>query len=286
MVSCNIFFYTLGERLGAENLAKWYGRIGVGDDSATVNPDLGIGRQYKGDVLEGAFNTPAPATPDTPNALSPDDAEEVGDKSGVAPAPVVGAQAGSASPPSPTVKRPKFSPADCALLGIGQGYLGWTPLHAADAYATLARGGVRLTPRIRSDAGATAQKRTDLGFKPQAVSLALRGLERAVNEERGTGHHIPFVNGAGEKIQEVTFNLPGVHVWGKSGTADSGAKSAAAGDPNASLDHAWFVVLVAPEGGAPKYAVAVMVENGGSGGRVAGPLCNQVLWQLKAEGYL
>ncbi|MBY0308734.1 MAG: hypothetical protein K2Q09_08330, partial [Phycisphaerales bacterium] len=59
----------------------------------------------------------------------------------------------------------------------------------------------------------------------------------------------------------------------------------AGGDPSASLDHSWFVVLAAREGEPPRYAIAVMVENGGSGGRVAGPLCNQVLWQLKAEGY-
>ena len=182
-----------------------------------------------------------------------------------------------------TPKKPRFSPADSALLGIGQGYLGWTPLHAADAYATLARGGVRLTPRVRSDAGAPAQQRIDLGFKPQAVALALHGLERSVGEERGTGHHISFVAADGVTMRENTFNLPNVKVWGKSGTADSGLKSVST---EASLDHSWFVVLVGPEGGVPKYAVAVMVENGGSGGRVAGPLCNQVLWQLRAEGYL
>ncbi|MFT3684314.1 MAG: penicillin-binding transpeptidase domain-containing protein [Phycisphaerales bacterium] len=283
MVSCNIFFYTLGERLGAENLAKWYGRLGVGTDVGTVSPDLGIGAQDRGSVLQGAFDTPPPSPAQQPEGLSPDDQEEVGDQTAAA----LGAPPAPTQTPakvSPPAKKPRFSPADCALLGIGQGYLAWTPLHAADAYATLARGGVRLTPRIRSDAGAPAQKRIDLGFKPEAVSLALHGLERAVNEERGTGHHISFINGAGETIRENTFNLPGVHVWGKSGTADSGVKSGS--DPNASLDHSWFVVLVAPEGGAPKYAIAVMVENGGSGGRVAGPLCNQVLWQLKAEGYL
>lgn len=290
MVSCNIFFYTLGERLGAENLAKWYGRIGVGNDADTINPDLGLGFQYKGDVLEGAFNTPPPPPTVEPNGLSPGDAEEVGE-GGQTGQPIAAAPDGAAphapTPVAPT-KKPslRFSPADCALLGIGQGYLGWTPLHAADAYATLARGGVRLTPRIRTDAGAPKQQRIDLGFRPEAVSLALRGLERAVGEERGTGHHISFVNAAGETTREATFNLPGVHVWGKSGTADSGVKSAAGSDPNASLDHSWFVVLVAPEGGPPRYAVAVMVENGGSGGRVAGPLCNQVLWQLRAEGYL
>ena len=39
-------------------------------------------------------------------------------------------------------------------------------------------------------------------------------------------------------------------------------------------------------GQTPKYAVSVVVEHGGSGGRVAGPVANQVVWALIAEGYL
>jgi penicillin-binding protein 2 len=257
MASCNIFFYTLGARLGPEHLAEWYGKVGVGEAPSTLNPSLGLGFQFRGEVLNNAV---------TPTSEADD--EELGETGGT----------------RRPLKNPKFSEADCAMLGIGQGLLGWTPLHAADAYCTLARGGVRLTPRIRTDAGAPSQQRIDLGFKPQAVSLALRGLERSVGEERGTGHHISFVDN-GVTMRENTINLPGVRVWGKSGTADSG-KSVEVGGEKASLDHSWFVVLVGPAGGQPLYAVAVMVEYGGSGGRVAGPLCNQVLWQLRAEGYL
>ena len=260
MGSCNIFFYTLGARLGPAHLAAWYGQLGVGSDGDTVHTDLGMGYQYKGSVLQGKMNDA--------------DVEEAGEQQ----AEGIGSAA---------AKKPNFSVADSALLGIGQGYLGWTPLHAAEAYATLARGGVRLTSRLRTDPGAPAQKRIDLQFRPEAVSLALRGLERSVGEDRGTGHHITFLapgeDGTLVNMKEKTFNLPGVRIWGKSGTADSGVKSA---NSEASLDHSWFVVLVGPEAGQPKFAVAVMVENGGSGGRVAGPLCNQVLWQLRAEGYL
>jgi hypothetical protein len=50
-------------------------------------------------------------------------------------------------------------------------------------------------------------------------------------------------------------------------------------------DHAWCVFLVGVEG-RPKYAVAVVIEHGGSGGRVAGPVANQVVHALVAEGYL
>lgn len=258
MASCNIFFFTLGARLGPEHLAEWYGKVGVGEAKDTVHANLGLGFQFPGEVLNNAMTPPAET-----------DDEELGEAGGT----------------RRQTKTPKFSEADCAMLGIGQGLLGWTPLHAADAYATLARGGIRVTPRIRIDEAAPPQQRFDLGFKPQAVSLALRGLERSVGEERGTGHHISFVAPDGVTMRENTINLPGVRVWGKSGTADSG-KSIGTGDAKVSLDHSWFVVLVGKEGGEPLYAIAVMVEYGGSGGRVAGPLCNQVIWQLRAEGYL
>jgi cell division protein FtsI/penicillin-binding protein 2 len=36
----------------------------------------------------------------------------------------------------------------------------------------------------------------------------------------------------------------------------------------------------------PSYVVAVMVEYGGSGGRVSGPVANQVMWALNDLGYL
>jgi len=52
-------------------------------------------------------------------------------------------------------------------------------------------------------------------------------------------------------------------------------------------NHSWFVAHVQRPGEQrAAYVIAVMVEYGGSGGRVSGPVCNQVLHALKAEGYL
>ena len=50
------------------------------------------------------------------------------------------------------------------------------------------------------------------------------------------------------------------------------------------LHHAWFVGLVGAQD--PEYAVAVLVEYGGSGGRVAGPIANQIMRALMDESYL
>jgi penicillin-binding protein 2 len=53
------------------------------------------------------------------------------------------------------------------------------------------------------------------------------------------------------------------------------------------LDHAWFVGLAGDrDDEAPRYAVAVLVEYGGSGGKTAGPVAEQVVQALLDEGYL
>ena len=182
----------------------------------------------------------------------------------------------------------KTTLAEATLMGIGQGPVSWTPLHAADSFATLARGGVRLLPRVRRDAPAA---REDLRLDQAAVAAALEGLRRAVSDERGSGHHVTVPDALGNQVRELTFNASRVTVWGKSGTADAPAilSKPQEGERRNVLrdgDHSWFVGLVAPTGEPPRYAIAVVVDYGGSGGRVAGPIANQIIHALIAEGYL
>ena len=52
-------------------------------------------------------------------------------------------------------------------------------------------------------------------------------------------------------------------------------------------DHAWFIGLVQRPGSPrPDFVIAVVVEYAGSGGRVAGPIANQIMHAMRAEGYL
>jgi penicillin-binding protein 2 len=47
------------------------------------------------------------------------------------------------------------------------------------------------------------------------------------------------------------------------------------------------VVLVGNTAEArPRYAISVMMEYAGSGGKVSGPIVNQIIAALKGEGYL
>lgn len=237
MVSCNIYFFTLGRQLGIDGIRRAYEMFGLGRGW-----DLGVAR---------------PGHPDD---------EFAGRIGGL------GAHA--------------LSIGDAIQMGIGQGPVAWTPLHAADALATLARGGVRVTPRLLVDAPVS---RTDLHLDPGGAAAALDGLSLAVNDHRGTGHSIAVA----EHVREPIFNAPGVHVWGKTGTAEAprlldDPDGPGPGRPRLIRDgdHSWFVVLVGREGGPPRYAIAVMMEYAGSGGKVSGPICNQIIHALIAEGYL
>jgi cell division protein FtsI/penicillin-binding protein 2 len=121
-----------------------------------------------------------------------------------------------------------------------------------------------------------------------------------VEESYGTGHNIKL-------LHEPIINARGVTVWAKTGTAQAPPAflndtnqdgrivrtrhDPARDEPIMDLDHSWFVGLVGPKQSTgaraqPKYAVAVVVEYGGSGGRVAGPVANQIIHALQAEGYL
>lgn len=181
----------------------------------------------------------------------------------------------------------QFGMPHAILMGIGQGPVAWTPLHAAEAYAILARGGLHLTPRIVRDEPPRAR---DLKIDSQALDAALDGLRLAVNDKIGSGHHlsIPDVG------QEPIFTArEGIEVVGKTGTAeapdilsDLEPGSTESREVLREGDHSWFVVMVGKEGGRPKYVISVVMEYAGSGGRVSGPICNQIIGALMAEGYL
>jgi len=158
-------------------------------------------------------------------------------------------------------------------LSIGQGEILATPLQVATMTAAIANGGYRVTPHLVS---ATVAPGTDLevaeespapqripGIGPEDLALVRAGMADVVNGENGTANH-------------VALYAPGITVAGKTGTGQN---------PHGE-NHAWFTCYAPADD--PEIVVTVLVENGGGGSAVAGPIAGRILraWfrDLRAVG--
>jgi len=152
-----------------------------------------------------------------------------------------------------------LSPEDLAWSSIGQGRVLATPLHLTLIAATIANKGIFREPRLLHRIITASGQERMLPFAAPDRSAVSPETAARIEEDmmevirRGTGTRAALNN---------------YTVAGKTGTAEvSNDKSVEA--------HAWFVGYIR-EKEAP-YAVCVLVENGGSGGRVAAPLARRAL---------
>jgi penicillin-binding protein 2 len=167
-------------------------------------------------------------------------------------------------------------PGETLITGIGQGFTLATPLQLAMASATLSTRGVRLRPQIvlRRDDTAT-QSSADL--VPETLGTVAPHLEKnwqtvinamadVVHGPRGTARRI----GVG-----ATYRIAG-----KTGTAQvfgiaQNAEYDADKIDKKLHDHALFIAFAPVDN--PRIALAVLVENGGSGSKAAAPIARKVL---------
>jgi peptidoglycan glycosyltransferase len=153
-----------------------------------------------------------------------------------------------------------------ALSAIGQYDDALTPLQAAQIGAAIANGGVEMRPYLVAQVrgpNASVLSQTQPQVLRRAVSAPVAAQVKSIME-------LVVRSGTGTAAQ-----IPGVTVAGKTGTAQHGA-------PSAHLaPDAWFVAFAPAD--APRVAVAVLVEDGGSlgsdatGGRVAAPIARSVM---------
>lgn len=190
--------------------------------------------------------------------------------------------------PTPAWKRRAFSraanqvwfPGETVIAGIGQGYLLVTPLQLATATATIAARGQRFEPTmlhaLRDPITGAVTPVTAGTLAPVTVPDAaywdhvIEGMHRVMQGARGTA-------------RAVGLNAP-FQMAGKSGTAQvfsiaQNEKYKAAEVAERLRDHALFVAFAPLE--QPRIAVAVVVENGESGSKIAAPIARQVM-----EAYL
>ena len=173
-------------------------------------------------------------------------------------------------------KRQPWYPGETLITGIGQGFFLTTPLQLATATAALAQYGDQLRPRLVAatedpDSGekvwlpATPNVAVPVG-NPDNWAYIIRAMTKVVHSVKGTARRIS--KGAKFKIA------------GKTGTAQVfGIKQDeeyVKEDISKKLrDHALFVGFAPVD--RPRISVAVIVENGGSGGAVASPIARKIM---------
>lgn len=168
----------------------------------------------------------------------------------------------------------KATKPDFLGVAIGQATLTVTPLQIVRMMAAIANGGELLTPRLARRSGSAIvteessaesasrlllarQSRTIPNLSPDMLATVRHGLEQVVALNGGTGYK--------------SVRLPEVAIAGKTGTAES----------RGGQDHAWFAGYVPAD--RPKYALVVVLERGGSGGKVAGPLVKKMVQAMLKE---
>jgi cell division protein FtsI/penicillin-binding protein 2/cell division protein FtsW (lipid II flippase) len=147
------------------------------------------------------------------------------------------------------------------FAAYGQGPVLVTPFQMARVAATIAAGGRMPQGRwIAGDGNPRQDAPLDVLAEAQAAFLA-GAMRRVVTE--GTARHVM----AGSAVE----------IAGKTGTAQL----------DRGMPHAWFTGF-APFDGAPerRLAFAVIVENGGYGGRIAAPIAREVMEAAKGVGLL
>jgi penicillin-binding protein 2 len=185
--------------------------------------------------------------------------------------------------PDPALDAVRWRTRDTQSLSIGQSSLTASPLQIARFMAAIANGGSLVTPHFAERFGVATDVGADSGIEqghsrqladdlplsavepirrldPQVLEPIRAGLTSVVASEQGTAH--------------ATVHLDGIAIAGKTGTAQAG------GDRP---DHAWFAGYCPAE--APKVALVVVLEHGGDGGSVAGPVARRLVERMLELGY-
>jgi peptidoglycan glycosyltransferase len=148
-----------------------------------------------------------------------------------------------------------------------------TPLQLATLAAAVANDGKRVVPRLLDHVEPVTQTQDEtvklklsspdggsVGWSQRTRILVQQAMSGVVTNRRGTGQ---------------VCRLPGVEVFGKTGSAESRGKR--------SPTHAWFAGYAKKPGEKPRIAFAVWVDANGKhlhGGEHAAPIARQLIAQV------
>ena len=154
----------------------------------------------------------------------------------------------------------KWYPGETISVSIGQGAVTATPLQLAAMIGGVASGGEFKQPHLLKDAQTVGDKHANL--QDDTVEQVTQGMYGVVNEG-GTGGAV---------------KLQGIEFCGKSGTAQVigyDARTKFGRGEKKFKDNAWFVGY-APRRN-PEIVVSVLVEEGGHGALVSGPVARDII---------
>ncbi|WP_373185084.1 penicillin-binding protein 2 [Halopseudomonas sp.] len=173
-------------------------------------------------------------------------------------------------------RRQPWYPGETLITGIGQGYMLTSPLQLAQSVALMANRGVWQRPRLLMHAEGEPPQIDDTPANiqlknPEDWDFIINALQDVMHAQHGTS-------------RSAAVGAP-YRMAGKTGTAQvvaiaQGEKYDSKALQERHRDHALFVGFAPAD--EPKIAVAVMVENGESGGRVAAPVARELFdaWLL------
>ncbi|MGD9816916.1 MAG: penicillin-binding protein 2 [Hyphomonadaceae bacterium] len=174
--------------------------------------------------------------------------------------------------------------------GIGQGAMGVTPLQLAVMAARLGNNGLAVTPRLIREApgiGDPPQPPHMSGIEAEYLARVRDGMFGVCNEPGGTAVRAGTLElvrhpetGAAVPLTPENRGWQPVQIAGKTGTAQVRALGANRGRHYSTIewkyrDNALFCCFGPWH--EPRYACAVVVEHGGAGSAVAGPIAREIM---------
>lgn len=235
--SCNIYFTKLANRMDPRTLQKWLWNFGFGhkilqepgfnllDEEIDIS---GLGNRNLNESAGTIANKRIVKSPESFDQIAPLDKGE----------------------------RKWF--------GMGQGNLYSTALQVANSYATIARGGVHMTPILYTNiADPGTMKVVDLNLKESTKKSVRNGLHAVVNKRHGTAYNA---------FKKINFKSLGIDVFGKTGSTQN-------------PENAWFSGF-AEDNSGKSIAITVVVEGGQHGSSDAAPIARDIFELCWKFGYL
>jgi cell division protein FtsI/penicillin-binding protein 2 len=270
--SCNIFFYKVGERLGAARLCEWFTNLGLGRRAGTGLVEEVNGVVPNEDYLKRTAK----------RGFQPSDAWNFAIGQGeVTITPLQAANVAA------SIASGQWAPVRLAYDSAGHGFglAPEQPVPLADRHLQVLRRGMWRSVNERGGTGAPARLTSDeyeLCGKTGSAQAQPRPIAYRYTFEWPDGSRREAV-GYLEEDARAELNAPDLKCVGRHCVArfpqlEEGAKLPA---------HAWFMGFTEstrtargekPRG--PVYAISVVIEYGESGGKMAGPVARKIAERL------